>query len=168
VSRFPQARGHGVGLKNRPASRAAFTFIELLLVMIITVTIGAIALPRYARAVSHYRLTSSLSRVAADINAARALAMATSQNRTITFNTSNSTYTVPGLVSLENNGSTYTANLGAEPYKTTISTVNFGASLQTVTFDTYGTPDNSGLVSLTCGSVTKNVAVDVTGKVTFP
>lgn len=168
MSRFPRAQAQGVGTNPRRERFAAFTFIELLIVMVVVGIVGAIALPRYGRAVSHYRLTGALNRVVADINAARSSAMATSKNQTITFNAGANTYTITGLASLENNGSAYTANLSAEPYKTAISVVSFGASLQTVTFDSYGTPDNAGSISLACGSVVKSVAVDATGKVTLP
>ncbi len=168
MSWFTRARQHRSRMIYHPRSCDAFTFIELVAVMVIVTTLGAIALPRYARAVSHYRLTSSINRVVADINAVRSLAMATSKTQTITFNATTDTYTATGLASLENNGATYKANLTAEPYKTDISAVSFGASLQTVTFDTYGMPDNAGTVSLICGGVTKSVAVDATGKVTVP
>ena len=168
MSWFTQARDHAINPNVRPRSRAGFTLIELVIVMVIVSTVGAIAIPRYGRAVAHYRLSSSLNRVVADINAARSLAMATSKTQTITFSAFSNTYTVTGLKSLENNPSIYTTNLSAEPYNANITFVSFGFLQQTVSFDAYGTPDNSGTIQLICGGVTKGIWVDATGKAVVP
>lgn len=165
---FPLTRSHDGRVIFHPNRFVAFTLIELIMVTVIITIVGAVALPRYATAVAHYRLSGALNRVVTDIGAARSLAMAASKAQTITFNTPGNSYTVTGMTSLENNVSPYTVSLNAEPYKASILAVNFGAMKQTVTFDAYGTPDNSGLISLSCGGVTKSVAVDAGGKVTLP
>lgn len=166
---FPQTRSQDGRAILRPGRFAAFTLIELVIVTVIVAIVGSIALPRYAKAVAHYRLNSALNRVVADITAARSLAMATSKKQTVTFNAGGNSYTVSGLVSLENNGSIYTANLSAEPYKTDITLVSFGFFQQTISFDAYGTPDNAGVLFLACGGVSKSIHVDGnTGKASIP
>jgi prepilin-type N-terminal cleavage/methylation domain-containing protein len=149
--------------------RSGFTLIELLMVVSIVALIGAIAIPKYAVAASHYRLASTLNRLVADIGATRSLAMATGKSQTITFNAAANTYTITGMTSLENPFGAYAVNLNAEPYKTDITQVNFGLSRQTVTLDAYGAPDFAGYVTVSCGGVTKSVYVDgTTGKATIP
>ena len=169
MSRFPRIRWQAGSDNCRAPSVAAFTLIELVIVMVIVGIVGAIALPRYAQAISHYRLSSALNRIVADIAAARALAMATSQKQTITFNTNTKTYTITGLASLDNKSPSYTVDLKVEPYKSDLSFVSFGFFQQTLSFDAYGTPDNAGSISLVSGGVTKWVMVEGnTGKAWLP
>ena len=154
------------GFRNEVLGRScAFTFVELVIVMAIAAIIGAIALPRYAQAISHYRLANACNRIAADINAARSLAMATSQSQTIAFNSTTNSYTVTGLTSLANNGAAYSVNLTGDTYGTAITGAIFGSSQPNVTFDVYGNPNFPGFIYLTCGGVPKIVSVDAAGKV---
>ena len=169
MSRFPRVQWQFVGANRRPRSLAAFTLIELVIVMVIIGTVGAIALPRYGQAICHYRLSSALNRVVADIGATRSLAMATNQKQTITFNATANTYAITGMTSLDNKSPSYTVDLNVEPYKSDISLVSFGFFQQTLSFDAYGTPDNAGSISLVCGGVTKWVSVDGnSGKASLP
>jgi prepilin-type N-terminal cleavage/methylation domain-containing protein len=138
-----------------------FSLIEMAIVMVIVALVGAMALPRYGNAVAHYRLDAAAKRVAADIAMARAQAVTTSNSQTITFTTSTKTYTMSNVTALDNRSTTYSVNLGAEPYKVSLQSVVFGAGT-TVTFNAYGAPDNGGSVVVSLGTATKTISVEAT------
>jgi prepilin-type N-terminal cleavage/methylation domain-containing protein len=143
-----------------------FTLLELLVVVTVVAIVGKIALPRYANAVANARLNAALNRITADINMARSQAMTTSAPITISFNSNANTYTISGIKSLDNRSANYTVNLGSDPYYADLTSVSFGASLQSVTFDAYGVPDNSGLFTIYAGKAYKSISIEATtGKV---
>ena len=151
------------------AARAkAFTLVELLMVVVIVSIVGAIALPRYGNAVAQYRLDAAAKRIVADIDYARALAMSTSQSRSIIFSPAYQTYSIANVTSLDNRSTTYTVNLNAEPYKSSLVSATFGGS-STITFDPYGTPSSGGTVVVRTPTTQKTITIDATtGKATFP
>ncbi len=155
----PRRRGRG----------AAFALIEVVIVIIIMAIFGAMAMPRYAGAIGHYRVDAAAKRIAADIALARGQAMTSSVSQGVAFNASAETYTLANMPSLDNRSANYIVNLAAEPYKVNLVSALFGSGNQaTLTFDVYGAPDNGGTIIVTYGSAKKTITVDaVNGKVTI-
>jgi len=151
-----------IAIPRTPRQRA-FTFAELLLVMVILAVIAGMAGPRYANAITHYRLDSAAKRVAADLALARAQARSTSTPQQVIFTVSSSSYQMPGITTLDRRSTNYAVTLSANPYYATLSSVAFGAAVPpatTVTFDIYGTPDNGGTIQLTENGMTKTITLD--------
>jgi prepilin-type N-terminal cleavage/methylation domain-containing protein len=152
----------------KPWRRRAFSLLELLLVLAITVIIAAMAAPRYATSANRYHLDAAARRVAADLALAQAQARASSKGLTVTFYTSSSTYQVPGVVPLDRRPGTYTVDLKADPYAATIVSASFGGQ-PTLTFDMYGGVSSGGSVVVQAGGTQKTITVDAnTGKASAP
>ena len=143
--------------------RRAYSLIDLTVVLVITVIVAAIALPRYANAAADFRAAQAANRVAADLTLAQWTGKSTSAaaGLTVTFNPGTSTYTVPGVAGPTGAASAYTVSLWAEPYRATLVSASFGGAA-TVTFDRYGQPSSGGIVVLAVGAVQKTVTLDGT------
>ena len=141
------------------ASLTAFSLLELVLVVAIIAVLSAIALPRYARAVTRYRVQLAGNRIANDLGVARERARSLGASQSVSFDPAGDTYQIPGLESMDGSGGTYTVNLSDKPYKATLVSANFGGST-TVTFDGYGVPDNGGTIVVQIGSVAKTIVLD--------
>src|SRR3954453_5789284 len=153
--------------RSSPRARLAFSFIELLLVIITLAILGAIAVPRYGSAVAHYRIDTASKRIAADLAFAMSRARATSKPITIVFTNASRSYQMATVPDPITNAAVYTVNLGNEPYKTGTMTANFGGVPQ-VTYSIYGGPTSAGPVVITVGSFTKTITLDgTTGKTTI-
>ena len=147
-------------------TRTAFSLVELIATIITIAVLAKVAIPRYSGAVARYRLTNCVNRVVADLNNARAQAMATSQNVTVTFTTGTQSYAISNMPGLNDPAAVYTVSLAAYPYKISGLGASFGASLTYVTFDGYGVPNNTGSVSIIAGGTVKTITVEATtGKV---
>ena len=91
------------------------TLLELLLVITIMVLAAAVAIPRYANAMSNYRADMAARRIVADLRWAQARARNQSTSQTITFNLTNSTYQVVGATDPDHIASGYTVDPGRRP-----------------------------------------------------
>jgi prepilin-type N-terminal cleavage/methylation domain-containing protein len=129
--------------------RAGYTIIEIVVVLAILALLWGIGAPRYAAAMSRYRAEAAARRIAADLVMARQQAIQTSSNVTITFNQTAGTYSIPGITSVDRTSNTYSVNLAADPYQVTLS-VPFTAGQ--VTFNTYGSADQSGTITVQSAS----------------
>jgi len=128
--------------------------------------LAAIAAPRYASALANYHVDAAAKRVAADFAYVQAQSRATGKSQTITFTPAGLKYQVTGVAGLDNRASGFMVDLSAEPYSVTGLTAKFGPKTQ-VTFDQYGTPDNSGTVTVNVGVTSKTITLDSgTGKLT--
>ena len=146
---------------------AAFTLIELALVVAAVAVLSAIAVPRYGSALARYRVDLAAKRVAADLMLARSTARATSTTQVVDFSTPANGYTLINFRAPDGGASDYAVRLADEPYNAAIGAVGVGpdAAAVTVSFDRYGTPDRAGTVVVTSGGYAKTVALDaVTGK----
>jgi type II secretion system protein H len=137
-----------------------FSLIELMLVIAIIAVVSAIAIPRYGNSLSTYRVSLAAKRIAADLQMAQARARMLSASRTVTFGNS-SKYRIAGERDLRDSTTVYTVTLGDQPYCTTISSAQFGATAGTssITFNGFGMPDNAGTITLSCGKATKTILV---------
>ena len=139
--------------------RPAFTLVELVMCMVLMAIFTAIAAPRYAQSIAHYRVDVAARRLAGDLNWARTLARTSSSSQSVVFNTITSTYTLSNISNPDNPSQTYSVNLLGDPYKATLSSASFNGST-TLSFDGFGTPSATGTAVLTCGSATKTITVN--------
>ena len=119
---------------------------------------AAMAVPRYANALGHYRAECAARRIAADLALARAKAKAASSTQGVTFNAAAGTYTLSSLRDLDHPAAPYTVNLTAEPYHVEIAYADFGGAPQ-AQFDMYGNPLFGGKVTVRTGDYERTVEV---------
>lgn len=157
---------------RRRLSPAGFTYIELMVVLLICGILTAAATPIYMDNVLRFRVDAAAKRLAADISFAQhqAQVRSTTQNIVITPNagvgTPNS-YSMPQAKYINSTVTGAVVNLTQEPYRVIISSATFGAGT-TLTFDRYGAPSSGGTVVLQSGSYQKTITVNAsTGKVTI-
>jgi prepilin-type N-terminal cleavage/methylation domain-containing protein len=141
------------------ARAPAFTLVELVLVLAIAGLAAALAAPRYAAALSRYRVEAAARRVAADLQFAQAKARATGTKRAIRFNRDSNSYTLSGESGLSAPGSGYVVDLSLDPYRSSIATVSF-AGAGSLVFNGFGVPGSAGFVTVRCGKETRTVSVD--------
>jgi prepilin-type N-terminal cleavage/methylation domain-containing protein len=143
----------------RSRNRRAFTLIELAIVAALVAVFAAIALPRVAGSLRTQRLNAAARRIVSDLSLAAARARATSATRTVTFDLAAGTYSLPLETPLNSASGTYTVTLSGDPYRVTLSAVNFN-NTTTATFDGYGRPASGGSVKVTSDGVTRTVTLD--------
>ena len=128
--------------------------------------LAAIAIPRYARAISRYRASAAAQRIAHDIAQVQSLARMTSASQTIEFKSDR--YQMDNVRDLESASANSTVILAAEPYSAAIASVNLTASATAITFDGYGMPNCAGSITVQSGTSSRIVVIDaVTGRVTL-
>jgi len=141
-------------------SRAAgFTLVELMIVLVIVATVGAVALPRFARATARQQLDAAADRVAADLELARTRARAASQSLTVSYSTADDHYRMNAV-----GGDAKTVELDEPPYGVDLIKVKFGTDAS-VTFNGYGVPSSSGAIVLESNGHTMTVTLDPNGEV---
>jgi len=79
----------------------AFSLIEVVLVLSLLAVVAAIAIPRYAASLSHYRLDAAARRVAADLALARQRAKTTGTSQPVAFAVAANSYSLPGVTPLD-------------------------------------------------------------------
>lgn len=154
-------------LGSGPTCRRGFSLLELVTVLAIVAIIAAVAAPRFGRAAARYHVDVAARRVVQDFAYASRQARNAASGRTVAFNVGAGRYTVSGVAGLVRAADVYTVELGAEPYRSTVDSADFGGSLS-VTFDAYGQPDSGGKVVLTAGEFTRTITLDAnSGKATI-
>ena len=149
---------------------AGFTIIEIVVVLVILAIAAAIIIPNIS-STDDLKATSAARMVATDFQYAQNMAITHQEPVTVTFTTSNESYTLSnasGPLIHPMTKSAYTVNFGAMNgfEGLDIVSADFFGSLA-VTFDELGAPDNSGGVAVQAGSHVYQVDVaTATGKVT--
>lgn len=144
-----------------------FSLMEITMVLVILSVAAAVAVPRYNRSITRYRVESAARRVVADLEYARNHARQTSQTVMVEFDLGNEGVKIPLIPSLDNQPF-YITNLGGDPYRVDVANANFGGD-NFVAFDGYGGPDSGGTVDVRAGSLSITVTLDaVTGKASVP
>jgi prepilin-type N-terminal cleavage/methylation domain-containing protein len=154
--------------------KRGFSFLELIMVIMITGILFAAGVPTYINSLSSYRAMITIKRIAADLEYAQAVARRTNTSLTINFSTANSNYTLIGVTNISSRaGTTYIVEVDDEPYYGVIHSVSFNGNGATdaedsvIIFDRFGIPDSGGTLVIKCGSYQKQLTVDAaTGQVT--
>lgn len=145
----------------RPANTtSAFTLIELIMVLAILTIIAGVVAPKYASAVSRYRLDAAARRVAADIQYAQALARASGSTQIINFLPSNNSYSIPSIQAGTTKGAVYSVRLDKPPYSVTLESASFAGSTD-LQFGGFGFPADGGTVRVRAGADYKTLSIDV-------
>ncbi len=99
------------------------------------------------------RLDGTVKRLRADLSLARCQAMMKQKTLKVTFNTTTSTYQIPGLPDFNRRSDpnrVYVVDLAGEPYGATLVSVDLGGDNE-ISFDAYGTPDSGGTITISRG-----------------
>lgn len=144
-----------------PWSPAAFTLVELVIVMVILAAVGAMAMPRMQNSIQRTRIESAAARVTNDLEHSRSLARTRGAAQRVVFSVvgSTSSYTLLDAESLRLSGDPFTVELSGDPYQVSIDTVDFGGDA-TIVFNGYGLPDTGGEVQLSSGSYQATLVVE--------
>lgn len=146
----------------RDDARPAFTLVELTIVLLILAILAAVAVPRYANAVSHFRVEAAARRIQHDLAYAREVANQRSIPQPVIFQPDLDCYTLPGVPDLDRRGQDYTVCLARPPYQVDLMLAEFGspaAATTTLTYNTFGYPDREGKVVVRSGSACQVVEV---------
>jgi type II secretory pathway pseudopilin PulG len=138
---------------------AAFSIVEVVMVVVIMAILSGIAVPRFANSISNHRAESAAKRIAADLALARHRAMESNVAQTLTFNTVNLSYQNLAMQDINTASGTYQVFLSMEPYRATSLSAVFGADAE-IQFDIYGRPDSAGTVIVGVGSRQKTISLD--------
>ena len=142
----------------------AFTLMELVVVLSTIAVLAAVAVPRYQRSVTRYRIQLASQRLARDIDWVRFQARAQSTSYTFTVNKTAETWT---LGPTETPIGTRVVDITDDPYRCQVGSTNLVTSK--VTFDAWGMPDQIGnRVRLINGHWRQDVTIGVTTVVTDP
>ena len=135
-------------------TRAGFTLVELVLVLIIVGIVAAIAMPRFAQATARQQLDAAADRLVRDFEKAQHDARATINQVAMTFDTADNSYTVT-----QANGDTVVVQLDESPYQVAIKKATFN-DVSAMSFNGYGVPSSAGAVTLesSTGSVVVSLA----------
>lgn len=151
--------------------RSAFSLVDLTLTALILGIVAAVATPRFASAVQYYQVDAAARRIEADINYVQSSARLTNRVCSLTFATSQPSYTTNGVAHLDNSGRDYSVDLAAIGYPVTLQ-VNLNGG-RSVTYTPQGNPRagsplttlSTASVTVTSGSQTRTVTIDpVTGR----
>ena len=138
---------------------AAFSIVELLMVLCIMAVLSAIAIPRYAASLARYRADATASRIAQDLEMIQSRAYSLSTTQSVIFSVSSNSYQVVGMSDPSLSSQPYIVRVSAAPYCATLQTVNFGGS-NTISFDAFGQPATSGTVVISVGQEQRTVTIN--------
>jgi|GEM_PF-2475589 len=150
VDRFRAACSGAVG-------RAAFSLIELVIVLVIVAMLAAIAVPRYGQSQARYRADAAAARVATDLQRARDTARATSGSQLFMLSGRHTYAFGPSERAAS------TVDLSGEPYG--VQTVGGDLGTEDVTFDAFGKPSGATWFYLGLGDEWRRIDVDAGGVV---
>jgi prepilin-type N-terminal cleavage/methylation domain-containing protein len=138
---------------------AGFSLFELIIVLVIVVTLSAIAAPRFANALTGYRAEVSARRIVADLALARAQARQASRARLVTFDLAGHRVTIADANPMADAGPVRVTRLAEEPYRAELVSADFGGDAKVV-FDGYGVPDSGGQAVVGHGGTSATVVLD--------
>jgi len=143
---------HGLRLRG-------FSLWELVIVTIVIGFMAAIAIPRYANAVSRYRADVTVNRIIKDLELAQQRAKMTSSDQIVRFNLLKNQYRLVGMKGMDRSTSAYIVNLSEEPYKVRLVSHDLAGDNEII-FDGYGLPDSGGTITFRSGNYKKVIQID--------
>jgi prepilin-type N-terminal cleavage/methylation domain-containing protein len=146
--------------------RCAFTFLELVVVMLILGIMAAVAVPTFSDSLMYHRVESAARRAKADLEQLRQTARRTSRTQALTFG--ESSYTLPPDVpGLGQATESYTVDFMQPPYQLNSVTIDFDDS-PTLSFDGHGMPSLGGSFVFQAGDYVRTIELDGnTGEITI-
>jgi len=146
--------------------RCAFTFLELVIVMLILGIMAAVAVPTFSDSLMYQRVESAARRAKADLEQLRQAARRTSRTQALTFG--ESSYTLPPDVpGLGQATDSYTVDFMQPPYRLTSVSIEFDDS-PTLSFDGHGMPSLGGSFVFQAGDYVRTISLDgITGEITI-
>lgn len=143
-------------ISNNP-TRAGFSLIEMVIVLMILGIMSGVAAPRYTEAIAWRRCDLAARTLAADLRQAAIAAQQTSVPKTIEFDVDGNTYTAIDLPR------TYSAQQRSQ-LAITIVSADFGG-VPRITFDIYGRPSAAGTVVLESADHQRTLTIDTNGTI---
>jgi prepilin-type N-terminal cleavage/methylation domain-containing protein len=135
-----------IGCAPRGCHPAAFSLIELVIVLLVISVFAAVSVPTYFDSLLFHRVESAARRVKSDLELVRQTARLTSSAQM--FTVTGMTYTTSSAITaLDRPGQTYFVDLSQSPYELDVLAANFGGFTE-VSFNGYGTPSSGGTVVL--------------------
>ena len=131
-----------------------FSLFELVLVMVIVVTISAIAIPRMSSSTNNARADQAVDRIQAMYEQARSIARA--RSTTIAFKVSRSADRINIKIGTK---SISKAMLNEAPYHADITARDFAGDGE-ILIDGLGMPDSGGTLTLVVGTTTRTLTFD--------
>ena len=136
---------------------AGFSLVELVVVMMLIAVAAAIAMPRYARSIQHYRVDAAARQVAHQLDFAQRQARATGKSVTVTFDTTGHSVQLLDSDSLLTNDT----QLDEPPFQAALTAVVV-ANGGTLSFDGYGQANTTVTLTLAVGDLIRTVTLDTT------
>jgi Tfp pilus assembly protein FimT len=150
--------------RDREDRRAAYTLMELVIVLLTVGILAAVAAPKYTESLASFRLEAVTHRIMGDIKFARRTAQENSATQVISFNTVANSYTLTGVTNIDSRSQTFTFSLSQSEYECRLVSSAFNGTA-VLSFDVYGRPLYSGTVVVECGGTTKTITVNDAGQV---
>lgn len=144
------------------STRCGFTFLEMIIVLLLMATTAVIAVPRWSASLQKLRVSNAASRIVTDLARTQSAAYNSSASKTVTFTVGSSQYTVSALKPLTNSPGQYVVALSADPFQCRLVSVWGQTGTQTIIFNGYGVPNKGGNIIIAAGSYQKTVVVDAT------
>lgn len=155
-------------------SRSGLTIIEILIVAVILSIVALTAVPMLSSAGS-LQIRAASNMIAADLEYAKSMAISRGQNYSVVFDQAGESYQIEDqngnvIAHPVKKGFSYIVDFQSDSRlsRVDITGVNFGATAS-VTFDSLGSPDNGGTVSLQAGGgTTATITVEpITGYISI-
>jgi prepilin-type N-terminal cleavage/methylation domain-containing protein len=134
-----------------------FTYIELLMVLMIISIGAAVAAPNFGKMIKNYKLTNAARMVWLDVHKARTLAIKQGQTMRVDFTT-----TSYSIVRVDTGALVFSRNLNARAYRGLTIDTNTTAS---VSFGTTGTANGSTVVIKQGSAGSKSFTIALTGRI---
>jgi prepilin-type N-terminal cleavage/methylation domain-containing protein len=150
-----------------------FTLIEVIIVIVILSITAMTAIPMFSSG-ANMQIRSAANMIAADLEYARSMAISRGQNYKVVFDETAESYSITdnaGTVidhPIKGVGVDYTFNFTNDSRLSKVEIVSTTFSSDTIAFNSIGSPDNGGSISLSAGDITMIVRVEpVTGFITI-
>lgn len=147
--------------KNLP--RRAYTFVELLIVVLIISILAAAGAPKFAQSISRFRVEAVVQRIAGDVKYARRIAQRTSTPVTINFDVTNNKYTLSGVSNINRLDQVFEFSLADSQYGCVLVSATFDGD-SSLTFNIHGQPNHDGTVVVRCGDITRTITISELGQ----